>query len=54
MKLLPKFNIEKQENYKGGFTEELLRNYQNVKIIYENQDIFSKFLPNQFLLFSIE
>jgi predicted transcriptional regulator/ubiquinone/menaquinone biosynthesis C-methylase UbiE len=46
--------FKKQENYKENFTEELLRNYQNVKIIYENQDIFSKFLPNQFLLFSIE
>lgn len=54
MKLLPKFSIEKQENYKGNFTEELLRNYQNVKILYKNQDIFSKFLPNQLLLFSIE
>ena len=46
--------FKKQENYKENFTEELLRNYQNVKIIYENQDIFSKFLPNQFLLFSVE
>ena len=46
--------FKKQENYKENFTEELLRNYQNVKIIYENQDIFSKFLPNQLLLFSIE
>ena len=46
--------FKKQENYKGDFTEELLKNYQNVKILYENQDIFSKFLLNQFRLFSIE
>jgi len=46
--------FKKQENYKENFTEELLKNYQNVKILYENQVIFSKFLTNQFLLFSIE
>ena len=46
--------FKKIKKDKKNYTEEFLKNYQNLKILHKNSEIFTKFLNNQFLLFSIE
>ena len=46
--------FKKIKKDKKNYMEEFLKNYQNLKILHKNSEIFTKFLNNQFLLFSIE